>query len=330
MEQKDSLGKYQVSLLIANILFGMNYSFYSSVIGHVLTSDQLFFVRIASSALCFVPLMFLTGRWRIELKDFYKFAFIGIMIVFGRMYLMLYGMNFTSPIDGSLIATMNPILIMVFSAILIKEKITLKRVFGILLGAAGALTLIISDAGTGIHGGKALGNILIMVSILFSAFNTVFVKKFIQKYDPFTIVGWAMLVGFLLVLPIFGHDMVKIDFSKWHTGAWFELGYIAVFGTALATALAYYPLKKVSATAASMFAYSQPVAATILAVWRGQDRITDVTLISAALIFLGVFMVIASYKSKGDAGKGKGDAGAAKPSGKGGARAVGELSSEIK
>lgn len=296
---KDSLGKYRISLLVANIFFGINYSFYSSIIGHILTSNQLFFVRIAFSVLCFVPIMFLTGKWRIELRDLWKFAFIGVMIIFGRIFLMLYGMNFTSPIDGSIIATMNPILIMIFSAMLIKEKITLKRTLGILLGAAGALILILSNAGGGIHGGKMLGNILIMVSILFSAFNTVYVKKFIMKYNPFTVVGWSMLIGFALVLPIFWKDMVTIDVAKWNTEAWLEMGYITVLGTALATGLAYYPLEKVSATAASMFAYSQPVAATILAVWRGQDRITAVTLISAALIFLGVFVVIRSYKSSG-------------------------------
>lgn len=302
MEHKDSLAKYQVSLLTANILFGLNYSFYHSIIGHILTSNQLFFVRIAFSALCFVPLMFIMGKWRIDLKDFYKFAFIGIMIIFGRMFLMLYGMNFTSPIDGSIIATMNPILIMIFSAILLKEQITRKRVFGILLGAVGAVFLIISDAGGGIHGGKMLGNILLLVSILFSAFNTVFIKEFILKYHPFTIIGWAMLAGIVLVVPIFWHDMIKIDVSRWNSEAWFELGYITVFGTFLATAMAYYPLKKVSATVASMFAYAQPVAATILAVWRGQDKITDVTIISSVLIFLGVFMVIRSYKTTGNAG----------------------------
>lgn len=289
--------KYQASLLAANILFGMNYSFYNSIIGHTLTSNQLFFLRVAFSAICFVPIMFLTGKWKIKLRDFYKFAIIGILIIFGRMFLMLYGMNFTSPIDGSIIATMNPILILVFSAILLKEKITVKRIFGILLGAAGAVTLIVSDSGGGIHGGKMLGNALIMVSILFSAFNTVYIKKFIMQYDPFTVVGWAMLIGFVVMLPVFGHDMLHIDTRGWHTGTWLELGYITLFGTVLATALAYYPLKRVSATAASMFAYSQPIAATILAVWRGQDKITDVTVISAVLIFLGVLMVIASYRT---------------------------------
>ena len=296
METKDSLLKYQISLLLANILFGMNYSFYNSIIGHTLTSDQLFFLRIAFSAVCFVPIMFLTGKWRIKFRDFYKFAIIGVLILIGRMYLMVYGMNFTSPIDGSIIATMNPILILVFSAIFLKEKITAKRIFGILLGAAGAITLILSDSSSGMHGGKMLGNILIMVSILFSAFNTVYVKKFIMQYDPFTVVGWSMLIGFVIILPIFGSDMLEIDTSHWHTGTWLELGYITLFGTVLATALAYYPLKRVSATAAGMFAYSQPIAASILAVWRGQDKITDITVISAMLIFLGVFMVIASYR----------------------------------
>lgn len=295
---KSSDLKYYVILLFANILFGVNYSFYSSIIGHIMTSNQLFALRIVAMALVFVPFMFITGRWKIDIKDFYKFAIIGLVVIFGRMYMMLYAMNYTSPIDSSIIATMNPILIMLISAILIKEKITMKRTFGILLGAAGALLLVLSNAkGGGFHEGKALGNILIMVSIIFSAFNTVFVKKFIAKYDPFTILGWAFLVGAVVVLPVFGHDLVKIDTKSWSGEMWLEVGYIIVLGSIIASAMAYYPLKKVSATSASMYAYSQPIAATALAVWRGQDKITIITIISAALIFFGVFMVILSYKS---------------------------------
>lgn len=299
----DSIAKYHISLLTANILFGVNYSFYSSIIGRIVTSDQLFMLRICSSAIFFVPFMFLSGKWRIDWKDLYKFALIGLIIVFGRIYLMLLGMNYTSPIDGSIIATMNPILIMIFSAILIKEKITGKRIFGILLGMAGALTLILSESKGGLHGGKMLGNILIMVSILFSALNTVYVKKFITKYHPFTLLGWSMLIGVAVAFPFFGKKLVEINTAGWNHEMWFELGYITIIGTVLATIMAYYPLKRVSATSASIYAYAQPVAATLLAVLRGQDKITTITIISAVMIFSGVMLVIFSYKNKNSAAK---------------------------
>lgn len=294
----DSTVKYHISLLVANIMFGMNYSFYSSIIGRIATSDQLFMLRICASTLFFVPVMFIIGKWRIDWKDLYKFAFIGLVIIFGRIYLMLFGMNYTSPIDGSIIATLNPILIMVFSAILIKEKITVKRTFGIILGLAGALTLILSESKGGLHGGRMLGNLLIMVSILFSAFNTVFVKKFIAKYNPFTLLGWSMLIGTVVAFPFFAKDLFEIKTSHWNHEMWLEVGYITIIGTIVATALAYYPLKRVSATSASMYAYAQPIAATSLAVLRGQDTITTITIISAAMIFGGVLMVIFSYRTK--------------------------------
>lgn len=293
--EKSSVVKYTIAVLVSNILFGMNYSFYSSIIGRVLTSDQLFGLRIISMAVFFVPFMFITGRWKIDFKDLYKLGLISLLIIFGRIYLMLDGMNYTSPIDGSIIATMGPILIMLMSAIFIKEKITLRRTFGILLGAAGAVVLIMSGS-KGVHAGKTIGNLLIMASIIFSSFNTVFTKRLISKYDPFTVMGWVYLIGIVVVLPIFGPGMMKIDTVKWTTEMWLELGYIALLGSIVATALSYYGLKGMSATSVSMYAYSQPVIATALAVWRGQDKITDITLISAALIFVGVFVVITSYK----------------------------------
>lgn len=288
--------KYHLALIFANLFFGSNYSFYSSIIGRILSSDELFFVRVAANALFFVPVMLIMGKTKIEWKDIYKIGIIALILVFGRLYLMIDGMNYTSPIDGSIIATMGPILIMLFSALAIKEKITMVRTIGIVLGASGALILILSNAKGGLASGKALGNILIFVSILFSSANTVFVKKLYRKYSPFTIMGWTYLLGIVVTAPFFAPSFFKIDYGSWTPEMFGEVGYIFLFGTMVATGLYNYGLKGVSATASSMYAYTQPIIATALAVARGQDKITSVVVLSALLIFAGVFIVIRSFK----------------------------------
>lgn len=289
--------KYHIALVGANIMFGANYSFYSSLIQHNISSDGLYMLRVLSEALFFIPFMFLTSRWRVSARDIYKFAIVALLIVFGRMYLMLEGMNYTSPIDGSIIATLGPIMIMVISAVMIRERITVTRTTGIVLGGGGALTLILSNVGGHAEAGKMLGNALLLASIVLSSVDTVFVKSLTAKYSPFTIMGWAYMIGTVCVLPFFGGKLLAVDFSGWSAEGYASLAYVLIAGTALATALLYYGLGGVSATVSSIYVYTQPIVATLLAIIRGQDHLTVVTVASAALIFAGVFFVIRSYKA---------------------------------
>lgn len=291
--------KYHFALIISNLMFGANYSFYSSLIGgHDISSEGLYVLRTIVSVLFFSGIMFISGKWRIDVKDLYKLGIVAALLVFGRQYLMLDAMNYTSPIDGSIIATTGPIFIMIISAFILKERFTMTRTLGIILGFGGALLLILSNMHGGSVSGKMLGNILLLVSIILSAVDTVFIKGLFKKYEPLTIMGWAYLIAIVVVAPVFGGDLIKTDFSKWTLWTYGSMGYVLLIGTVLAMFLSFYGLGGVSATASSMYTYVQPIMGTALAVMRGQDKLTWILLLSTALIFAGVFFVIRSYKSK--------------------------------
>lgn len=62
--------KPHLALIFANVLFGMNFSFYVSIIHHYMDFEDLFFFRVAFAAVCFVPWTFFSQRYRIPAKDF--------------------------------------------------------------------------------------------------------------------------------------------------------------------------------------------------------------------------------------------------------------------
>lgn len=291
--------KFHMSLIVANIMFGANYSFYTSLIGSDLSSESLYMLRTLSTALFFVPAMFIMRKAKIDLQDAKKIVTVALLLIFGRQYLMIDAMNYTSPIDGSIIATTGPIIIMIISAIMIHEKITVTRTLGIILGAAGAIIMIVSSSGstehsTTMHSAKLYGNLMLFASILFSSINTVYVKSLFAKHSPFTVIGWSYAIGALFIVPFYMPDFLKSDFSKWTPEVYGSLSYTLILGTVLATFLLFYGLKGVSATSSSIYVYIQPVVATTLATLRGQDKLTITIIISAALIFTGVLFVILS------------------------------------
>ncbi|MEG1635626.1 MAG: DMT family transporter [Rikenellaceae bacterium] len=296
--------KYHISLIVANIMFGANYSFYKSLIGDDLSSDSLYLLRTFFTALFFIPAMFIAKKAKVDWHDIKKIVIVSVLLIFGRQYLMIDAMNYASPITGSIIATTGPIIIMIISAIMIHEKITVSRTFGVLLGAAGAITMIMSNYHTAAsntpHSWRLYGDLMLLASIIFSSINTVYVKNLFSKYSPYTIMGWASIIGVAVVVPIFAHDFLKTDFTKWTPYVYGSLGYMLLLGTVLATAMLYYGLRGVSATSSSIYVYIQPIVATILATFRGQDKLTLTTMIAAALVFIGVFFVIISNKKTGN------------------------------
>lgn len=284
--------KYHAALLAANLCFGINYSYYTSLIGVQISSDALYFLRTVAIFLCYTPLMFILGRGRVELRDLWKFALVTLLLVIGRMYFMLVGMNYTSPIDGSIIATTGPVVMVLIALARARERVTMWRIAGIALGLSGALTLIFINPHMGSsYDNKLLGNSLLFISIICSSVDTIYVKSLFAKYHPITILGWAYAFGMLFVLPVFTKDFLQIDFASWSLGTWGEVSYVVVIGTLVATALNYYGLKGVSATSATVYVYTQPFIATAFALFRGQDNLTILTAICCLQILVGLYFM---------------------------------------
>jgi len=60
----------------------------------------------------------------------------------------LLGLAKTSPINAAIIVICTPVVVLLFSYLLLKEKITLKKAAGMFLGLAGSLLLILGGATT--------------------------------------------------------------------------------------------------------------------------------------------------------------------------------------
>jgi drug/metabolite transporter (DMT)-like permease len=87
-----------------------------------------------------------------------------------------------------------------------------------------------------------------------------------------------------------------MDLSSVPLIAWLEIGFVIVFATYLGYLLISFGLRRLSPTIVSTYNYTQPVIAAYMATILGQDHITFAMIISALLIFAGVFVV--SFQKK--------------------------------
>lgn len=210
------------------------------------------------------------------------------------------GLNLTTPVDASIIHVLNPVFVLVFASILIKEKVNLTKVSGIGLGLAGALILILYGKTMNMGIDSFRGNILVMLNMLFYAFYIVLMKPIVAKYHTATILKWVSFFGFIFIVPFSIPSLLVFHPSTITLAGWLGVAYVIILNTFVAYLLINFALKFVEASMVSFYTYLQPVIASVMSVSMGGETITLPKIFAAMLIFAGVWMVNRNKKTLPD------------------------------
>jgi drug/metabolite transporter (DMT)-like permease len=252
---------------------------------------QLLFLRSLGA----VVLFWIFQRWfireKVERKDFWMLALCGLLGFAANQALFYEGLNLTTPVDASIIHVLNPVFVLVFASILIHEKVTFLKVTGIVLGAGGALILILYGKMVNMSTNSFEGNILVMLNMLCYAMYIVLIKPMVAKYHTMTILKWVSFFGFIFILPFCIKGIMNLQLQSISVNAWLGVGYVVVFNTFIAYLLINFALKTVEASTVSYYTYLQPVIASVMSLSLGTEALTIPKIIAAMLIFAGVYLV---------------------------------------
>ncbi len=174
-------------------------------------------------------------------------------------------------------------------------------------GVSGGLLLVFSST----HAIDSItsldGDMMMIVSGLMYAIYLVLSKPLSLRYSSVTMMKWMFLFTTLTLVPFtFRH---VLDAPAFHREVWdfTELGaifYVLFGATFLPYLLIPMSLKRIRPTTVSMYNYVQPIVASFIAVMIGQDTLSWQKVLSAVLVFTGVYLVTQS-KSREDMEKGK-------------------------
>jgi drug/metabolite transporter (DMT)-like permease len=280
-----------LSLLAANIFYGVNYSIAKAVMPDYIKPLALVSVRSISAVVLFWITSLFLPKEPVNRKDLlflFGCSFFGVVI---NQILFLAGLNLTSPINSSIIISTNPIFAFVFAAFILKERITFLKGSGLAIGLSGVLLLILQNGTPDLGSSTFLGDVITLVNTISWAFYTVIIKRMLEKYHPVTVLKWTFFFGMFTTIPAGYKQWSTMDWSSIPLHIWLGIGFIIVFATYLGYLLISFGLRRLSPTIVSTYTYTQPVLAAYIASMMGQDHIDIVMIISALLIFAGVFVV---------------------------------------
>jgi drug/metabolite transporter (DMT)-like permease len=283
--------KPHLALLSANMLYGINYVVAKGVMPTYISPVALTLLRILPATILFWIVGFWVKQEVANKKDYINLFFCGLLGVFMNQFMFISGLSLSSPINAAIMMTTNPILVLVVSAIVLKDKISVLKIAGIIIGASGAIMLIVGKGFQGFDHEHLAGDLLLLGNSISFALYMIFARPLMQKYDAITVLKWMFLFGCIMYFPIGISPILNTNWGAIPPKGIFALIYIVIGTTFITYLLINYALKHLKSTTVSIYIYLQPVVAVVTASITGADKLTVLNFTASMLVFVGVYLV---------------------------------------
>ena len=280
-----------IGATLVSLIYGLTFTIAKDVMPQYIMPFGFILLRVGGAVLLFWAVSFLGPKEKIARGDFPRIAAAALFGVAINMLTFFKGLSYTSPISASVIMVTTPIIVLILSAIIMKERMLKRKVFGIILGLIGTAFLILYGKSAGSATNASLGNLLVFINATAYGFYLIIVKKLMDKYNAFTFVKWIYTFGFIMVLPFGWNEFHAVEFANLPTDIIWKIGFVILFSTFFTYLLNLLSMRELKPTTVAVFIYLQPVFATIFAINLGKDELSWVKIIAAILIFIGVYLV---------------------------------------
>jgi drug/metabolite transporter (DMT)-like permease len=234
-----------------------------------------------------------TGKTVIEKGDYRYLFFIGIVGYCLSVGAQIFGTKYAGASVASLINSMNPVCIILFAVLILRERLTVNKVIAVAAAVTGAY-IILGGAGPG---GAAIGVVLSVVSVLFWALSSVFARRVMQKYDPVVFTTLGIVIAMACTLPAAAIEMATVPHGEIFTLTnVLCLLYLGVVCTALPNVLWNKSLSMIEASTCSLFYPIQPLVSVLMGILILGERLDLKFVIGAILIIGGVFYAVLTGK----------------------------------
>jgi drug/metabolite transporter (DMT)-like permease len=213
---------------------------------------------------------------------------LGLYGVIANQLFFVLGLAWTSVAHAAVIMTLMPILVLLLAAFLGQERITARKVVGMIIAATGVGALQLERKGG--SGATLLGDFCTFLCGISLAIFTVRSKQLMKSFGSLTINSVAYVGGSLAIAPFTVWLSWRYGLARASAAAWWSVAYMAVFSSVLAYFIYNYALTYMPASRASAVSYLQPLGATLLAVTLLGEPVTTALAIGGILVLTGVFV----------------------------------------
>jgi drug/metabolite transporter (DMT)-like permease len=263
-----------------------------------MSPSSLVALRLTGAALAFTLLQRkITPLLKMPVKDILLLALCSMLGVIGNQFLYVKGLSLTTAINSALLSTTIPVFTLFVSILFRHDRLSLRRLFGILL-AAGGVVYLVNPAHADMSMQTTAGNVLLVSNSLLYATYIVISKNLFERYGALNVITWIFLIGSLVTIPVGIYSLQQENIGAITAGVWLMIALIIIFPTVGAYYLNGWALTKVAPSTVAIYIYLQPLVAFGFAPLLLGEKFNSRTIIAALLIFAGVAVVTKRGRSR--------------------------------
>ena len=289
--------KGHVAMLGANLTWGLMAPVVKLVLASGVVAPLLLvnFRMAGAAALFWITSLFLPYE-HVPAKDILRLFGAGMLGVLLNQGCFIIGVSLTTPSEACLVTTTMPMWVMLLAFLILREPISMKKAGGIIIGASGALLLMLgnSSAGESNASNPPLGDLVILMAQLSYALYLTLYRNFIRKYSLVTLMKWMFLSASVVSLPVSSGLIADTRWGEIGGSEWLGIAAVVIGATYIAYICIMIGQKNLRPTVVGMYNYVQPVVATSVGILLGLDHFSIIKGIAVILIFSGVWLVTIS------------------------------------
>lgn len=284
--------KGSVSLFIARVFSGLNVNAMGYLLPFWIAPVSCVTVRLLFGTIVFWVVSIFSKPEVVSRDDKLKLILLGAFGIFGYMSFYALSINYTTPVNFAIFNAMQPLWVVVVSAVMYRESIEGRKLFGLAVGFAGAMLCILSEPPAGSAKDTQLGNMLaILASVIYSIY-LVLSGRLVGRYSSVTILRYTFTsaaVVALAVTAVTGFDAPM--FKDEHPLPFLVLLYVLLFPTVITYFLIPVGMKYLDSAVVALYGYVTLIVATSVSLILGIDKFDPVILLSLLLIGASIYWV---------------------------------------
>ena len=290
--------KGSAALFVARVFSGLNVNAMGYLLPVWIAPIGCVTVRLVFGAVVFWAVSIFAKPETVTLADKLKLLALGAFGIYGYMSLYALSISYTTPVNFAIFNAMQPLWVMVVSALLFHKSIEGRKLTGLAIGFAGALLCILSGPLTGKAPDTHLGNVLAVFSSIIYSVYLVLSSRFVSHIASVTILKYtftsAAIVAVIVSLLV-GFDAPMFE-DEVHYTPLLILLFVLIFPTVITYFLIPVGMKYLDSAVVALYGYVTLIVATSVSFLLGMDKFDPIILFSLLLIGVSIYWV-------GDTGK---------------------------
>ncbi|PEC82922.1 DMT family transporter [Bacillus cereus] len=223
----------------------------------------------------------------IRKKDWLLFAWIGFIGYFISITCQFIGTKLSDAHTGSLVTSATPAFMVIFAAIILKEKLTARRLLSTIIATIGVIIVIGWDIEIGSY---FIGTIILVGAAITWALLSIYVKIASTRFSSLVITTYAIFFSLFFITPFMVWEFQSSSIE--HVNMYVLLGilYLGIISTAGAFFLWNKGLELMDASIGSLFFFFQPIVGSLLGWFLLNETLSSNFFIGGILIICSVFI----------------------------------------